>query len=199
MPDNPAVNDDLIMVSTVLRGDTDAFRRLINKYEKLVISIVFKMVKQREDCEDLCQDIFIKVYDKLPTFKFQSQLSTWIGSIAYNTTINFLQKKKLLSFEDSKSLENNASGIEEQHEMLIMDTAMNPNELLLSKEKVELVNRCVEQLPFVQKTVLQLFHHDEMSLVEISEITGFPLNTVKSHLFRARKQLKEELVKYLYL
>ena len=75
-PTAPGYEDDALLVAAVLRGDMEAFKKLINLYEKLVISIVFKMVHRVEDSEDLCQDIFLKVYEKLNTFHFQSKLST---------------------------------------------------------------------------------------------------------------------------
>src|SRR6185436_14894482 len=86
-------------VKAVLSGEGDAFKILIKQYERLVLQIVFRMVKREVDREDLCQDIFLKVYDKLQGFRFGSKLSTWIGSIAYNTCVNHLRKNRIVLVE----------------------------------------------------------------------------------------------------
>ena len=195
MPETPAGSEDALLVAAVVKGDRDAFRRLIIHNEKLVISIVFKMIPQKEDGEDLCQDVFMKVYEKLPTFKFQSKLSTWIGSIAYNSCINFLKKRKILFLEDLNYSSNDDQESGNKPELTIMDPGNKPDEQLLNKENEEVLLKCIERLPGIQKLVLNLFHQNELSLQEISEMTYLPVNTVKSHLFRARKELKELLNK----
>ena len=196
MPETPAESDDALLVAAVVKGDRGAFRRLIIKNEKLVISIVFKMIPQKEDSEDLCQDVFLKVYEKLPSFKFQSKLSTWIGTIAFNTCVNFLKKRKLIFLEDLRNPGQKDDAFENKTELNIIDPASKPDEQLLDKEKEEVMLKCIERLPVIQKLVLNLFHQNELSLQEISEMTSLPVNTVKSHLFRARKQLKELLGTY---
>lgn len=181
---NPAAsgheNDDKKLVAAVIHGDESAFRRLIYLHEKLVISIVYKMISRREDCEDLCQDVFLKVYEKLPGFRFNSKLSTWIGSIAFNACINFFQKHKPVLLEEVQS-----AGIE-----------ISPGEKFEVKEKERLLQKGIQKLSPVQRTILQLFHQNEFSLQEIAEVTNLPVSTVKSHLFRARKELKEMMSNY---
>ncbi len=193
-----ASHDDALLVRAVANDNTEAFKKLVHQHERLVCSIVFKMIDQKEDREDICQEVFIKVYDKLPRFRFQSRLSTWIGNIAFNHTVNFLKKKKLFLLED---LYGSKTDNEEENFTEISfearDADMTPDELLLNKEKKELLGHRIESLPLIQKTILQLFHWEEMSLEEISTITALPVNTVKSHLFRARKTLKIEMVKQL--
>ncbi len=193
-----ASHDDALLVRAVASGNTEAFKKLVHQYERLVCSIVFKMIGQKEDREDICQEVFIKVYDKLPHFRFQSKLSTWIGNIAFNHTVNFLKKKKLVLLED---LNGSKTDSDEEYFTEIpfeaKDADMMPDELLFNKEKKELLGQRIESLPVIQKTILQLFHWEEMSLEEIAITTALPVNTVKSHLFRARKTLKNEMVKQL--
>lgn len=198
MPDTPAFgheNDDALLVAAVIRGDREAFRSLIHHYERLVVSIVFKMVVGREDCEDICQDIFLKVYEKLPTFRFESKLSTWIGTIAYNSCINFLRKKKQFTIDVMTNDDDGLMSTGVRHSTLT-DDVNTPIEVLLSKERESVMIRSMARLPVIQKTILLLFHHENLSLQEIAVITSLPLNTVKSHLFRARKQLKEIIDQY---
>lgn len=186
--------DEHALVRSVLHGDHDSFATLINRYGGLVVSIVFKMMNRTEDREDLCQEVFLKVYEKLNTFRFQSKLSTWIGNIAFNSCINFIRKKKNLLLDDlntAKSEDENDADIE------IADTGTAPDELFLKKEALSVLKTGMENLTAVQRTVLHLFHNQEMTLEEISIITYLPVNTVKSHLFRARNNLKNYLLKEL--
>src|ERR1051325_7745578 len=98
--------DDRVLVSRVLAGDVQAFRALIKKHERLVAHMVGRLVKREEDREEICQDVFMKVYEKLGEFQFQSQLSTWVGTIAYRHAINYLRKKKIITseFPENESL-----------------------------------------------------------------------------------------------
>ena len=95
---------DRTLVNRVLHGDTRAFAEIVENTESLIAQIVFKMVSNPEDRKDIAQDIYLRAYEGLKDFRFNSKLSTWIGRIAYNTCINYLEKKKplLVSFEDTK-------------------------------------------------------------------------------------------------
>ena len=86
---------DRKLVKKVLEGNSIAFKTIIINTQGLVIQILYKMIKNPEDREDLAQEIYLKVYDKLADFKFNSKLSTWIGTITYNTCLNFLEKKRI--------------------------------------------------------------------------------------------------------
>ena len=198
MPNPPVIqkSDEALLVAAVIRREMGAFRKFIHQYERLVISIVFKMVNQKEDSEDICQDVFLKVYEKLPAFRFGSKLSTWIGSIAFNTCVNFIQKRKPFLLEDLRTPKNDEEDSQSETKIVIKDLSSAPDEQLITKEREALLLKSIDRLTVIQKTVLQLFHQNELSLQEISEITTLPVSTVKSHLFRARKQLKEKLDKY---
>lgn len=196
MPDPSAFDneEDALLVAGVLRGDMGAFKKLVERYEKLVVSIVFKMIARVEDSEDICQDVFLKVYERLSTFRFQSKLSTWIGSIAFNTCVNFLQKRKTVFMDDILNPGYNEDDV--PIHVTSYAPGPTPHQQLEARERQALLIKCIEKLSIIQKTVLQLFHHNELSLMEISAITALPVSTVKSHLFRARKLLKEEMNKY---
>src|SRR6187402_1857833 len=88
--------DDKALVSRITNGDTQAFRLLIRQNERLVAHMVGRLIDRAEDREELCQDVFMKVYEKIGEFNFQSQLSTWVATIAYRHAINHLRKKKIL-------------------------------------------------------------------------------------------------------
>ena len=188
-PASECTTIDESLVQAVLRGDREAFRTMVTNNEKLVTHIVFRMVHQTQDREDLCQEIFLKVYDKLSTFRFGSKLSTWIGSIAFNTCINFLRKKKLVLLDsDHEQDEENPQFPTQQK-----DTSFRPDELLVNKERNKLLWKYVDELPPVQQTMISLFHRQELSLDEIATIMDMPMGTVKSYLHRARQSLRNKL------
>lgn len=174
------------IIPKILKGDLKAFDRLVKQYEKLVFHVVYRLASEREDVEDICQEVFIKVYKSLGGFAFQSKLSTWIARIAYLTSINYLKKYRKVTNK------NYCINIDNYY-----FTNENPEQLLNKKDISSYVNMLIKQMPEQYKTVLTLYHLNEFSYQEIEEIMGIPEGTVKSHLFRARKLLKEKLVIYL--
>lgn len=173
------MTDEKALISRVLGGDTQAFRALIRKHERLVAHMVGRVVKQDEDREEVCQDVFMKVYEKLSEFNFQSQLSTWIATIAYRHAINHLRKKKI--------------PISEFPEDIAMDESSEVEEQDIEQH----LHKLIETLPVQYKMVLTLYHLDQKNYSEIGEITGMPEGTVKNYLFRARQLLKDKAKKYL--
>jgi RNA polymerase sigma-70 factor (ECF subfamily) len=181
------MTDDRALVSQVLSGDRKAFKQLIKQHERLVSHMVGRLINHQEDREELCQDVFLRVYEKLGEFNFQSKLSTWVATIAYRQGVNHLRKKKI---EISKIPEEESFTAH-----FISDE--NLEEKLEDKEMNALVLKFVDQLPAHYKMVLTLYHVDQMNYQEIENVTGMPEGTVKSYLFRARHLLKEKVKKYL--
>ena len=171
------------IISRVLNGDVMAFKILVKQYEKLVTFMIGRLVQNDEDRQDLCQEVFIKVYKNLSGYKFQSKLSTWIAQIAYGTAINHLKK-----VSGKRSLTDDIADFENYHK-----TSEDPESILVKKSTSLFIHQQIEQLPVHYRTVLTLYHLNEFSYQEIEEITGMPEGTVKNYLFRARKLLKEKL------
>jgi len=180
------------LIHQICNGNPQAFRFLVKQYERLVFHVAARLLNRQEDLEDICQEVFIKVHQKLPDFRGESKLSTWIATIAYRVSINHLKKKKnLTDIDDSER--------EFLHDDMI--TNDHPQDIVEKKELKIFVRKMVDQLPSQYKTVLSLYHLEEMGYKEIVEITGLPEGTVKNYIFRARKLLKElidnsELVSY---
>ena len=173
------------LVKQILDGNDLAFERLIRNFQRLVSHIVFRMVNNIADREDICQDVFIKVYKNLSGFRFESKLSTWIARIAYNRCINFLEKKKVALYDD-------LSEDDKQYE--IRDSADDrPDQIIESADLKELLTQEINTLPIQYRTIITLYHLDEMNYNEIADIMGLPAGTVKSYLFRARRKLREKL------
>lgn len=175
------------MVGKVLSGDTGAFKLIMKNTEGLVVQIVFKMIPGSEDRKDIAQDIYLKAFQKLQKFRFQSKLSTWIGQIAYNTCINYLQKKKLVLLDDNKPGDEEFSG--SSTSQFSNDT----EKIIFKKELSAILKIEIDKLPPVYKTLITLYHMEELSYSEIAEISELPIGTVKNYLFRARKILKDNL------
>lgn len=177
--------EDQALVSRVLSGDLQAFRLLIRQHERLVAHMIGRLVKKEEDREELCQDVFLKVHEKLGEFSFQSKLSTWIATIAYRHAINHLRKNKM-RFSDIPD-ESSESFIEVE----------NPESLAAEKDMDLFVQGLVMKLPVQYRVVLTLYHLEGMTYQEIGRVTGMPEGTVKNYLFRARNLLKEIVKKYI--
>jgi RNA polymerase sigma factor (sigma-70 family) len=184
---NTAMTDDRTLVSRVLTGDMQAFMLLIKQNERLVLHMVGRLVKSEEDREELCQDVFLKVHQKLGEFTFQSKLSTWIATIAYRHAINHLRKKKMF-FSDIPEEESFTK-------RFIND--VNPETVTEERDMDDFVLKLIDELPPQYKVVLTLYHVDGMSYPEIGEVTKMPEGTVKNYLFRARNLLKEKVKLYL--
>ena len=172
---------DKLIVEKIVSGNTQAFAIVVKNTERLVAQIVRKMVNNQEDQKDLAQEIYLKVYQNISSFKFQSKLSTWIGTIAYNATINHLEKKKIALYD-----------IDTMHENIFVQNETIEKEIF-KKELVQLLNTEIDKLPALYKTLISLYHIEELTNKEISEITNLPEGTIKSYLYRARKILKDNL------
>ena len=178
------MSNDTTLVSRILQGDPRAFRQLVQQHERLVWHMVSRVVDGPPDHEDICQEVFLRVYQKLPTFHFQSKLSTWIATIAYRTAINYAKK------ESKHTTEALDQAIATPHE------EPDAHEQLEKQAAHTYVHKQISKLPVQYRTVLTLFHLEEMSLTEIQDVTGMPVGTVKNYLFRARKLLKDRLQEY---
>ncbi|HZY36557.1 MAG TPA: sigma-70 family RNA polymerase sigma factor [Mucilaginibacter sp.] len=175
------------LVTKILARDDAAFSVLIKNTEKLVSQIVFKMISSPADRKDIAQDVYVTVFRNLKDFRFQSKLSTWIGQIAYHACLKSIRKQKLVLMED----------VSVGDEQFADADSGQPETLFLKKELSGVLRAAIEHLPPLYKTLISLFHQEELSYQEISEITGLPEGTIKSYLYRARRTLKENiLLKY---
>ena len=182
------MTEDQQIVKQIIEGDMQAFKLLIKQNERLVSHMVAKIVSIQEDREEICQDVFLRVYDKLNTFNYQSKLSTWIATIAYRTSLNHLQKKKIVIGTNDEEL------LQLQIDRLA--TNETPESKMMEEDTKSYISGLVDDLPTKYRVIITLFHLEEMTYPEIAEITNMPTGTVKSYLFRGRKLLKEKLMLY---
>ena len=178
---------DIEIINRVLAGDSNAFAELVKKYQQYVFTLALRFTHQREDAEEVAQDIFVKAYRSLADFKGNSKFSTWLYTIVYTTSITFLRKKKLAttSIDD----ENTLLQLENQ------DGGFNANQVE-QKSKMTMLNEGLKLLSADDAQLITLFYKGEQSLEEIGTILGVEANTVKVRLHRARTRLKEKMEKH---
>jgi RNA polymerase sigma factor (sigma-70 family) len=173
--------DDNELISQILTGNMNAFTFLVNRYQKLVVHITGRLIQRQEEIEDISQEVFVKVYQNLSKYRNECKLSTWIATIAYNSSINYLNKYK----------KGKGSEIDDTNLTQFVTKYQSDN-----YEQIDLhryIRNQIELLPVHYRTVVTLFHLEEFSYLEIEQITGMPEGTVKSYLYRAKAILKERL------
>jgi RNA polymerase sigma-70 factor (ECF subfamily) len=184
---------DQYLVGRILQGEVRAFEIIINDTKGLVAQIAWKMINSAEDRKDIIQEIYAKAFKELSGFRFQSKLSTWIGKIAYNTCLGYLEKKKLFSTIDISD-ESQEKVLEDLTISINRETVNTAETMLINKDLAEILKFEIENLPLIYKTLIALYHNEDISYAEIAQITNLPEGTVKNYLYRARKVLKERLL-----
>jgi RNA polymerase sigma factor (sigma-70 family) len=177
------LNDNEI-ISQVLNGDTQAYAVLVNRYQNYVFTLALRIIKSREDAEEVAQDVFIKAYKYLADFKGTAKFSTWLYTIVNNTSISFLRKKK----QDIHSLDNEK--VLETAEAI--DSGMRAD-TVEQKSRQAMVNEAIGLLSPDDARIITLFYKAEQSLEETAEILGIEINAAKVRLHRARARLKEKM------
>ncbi|CAL2065151.1 RNA polymerase sigma factor [Tenacibaculum sp. 190524A05c] len=174
-----AIINDQTYIEKTLKGDTNAFAFLVNNYKVMVFSLAMKMLKSREEAEEISQDTFIKAYKNLSKFKGDSKFSTWLYKIAYRSCLDSLKKNREKYHTDT---------IDEITINKINSTD-NILEEISRKERAVIIKECLDKLPEEERTILWMFYYDELSLKEILEITDLSESNLKVKLHRARKRL----------
>jgi len=175
------------LVESVLKKDREAVRYFIDSYKRLVEHIIWRMVKRREEREDLFQDVFLKIFSSLETFRFECKLSSWVGRIAYNTCLNRIEKKKAALASDISP--------EKGDDDIFISQDKTHDILYESEEHINIIKSEILKMEPAFRTILTLYHIDDLSYKEIGEIMDIPAGTVKSYLFRARQKLRIEVEK----
>ncbi len=192
---NPASDiDERELVERVLDGDRDAFLSFIDRYERLVKHVVFRMVDDERDREELCQDVFMRAYRYLDGFRFESKLSTWLARIARNTCLNHLEKKEVPLYADHAPSPEGKPVDARNALNRVPDPEEDVAGTTVDRQQRDLLRDGIQSLPEHYRTALTLYHLEEMSVSQISDVMGNPEGTVKSHLYRGRKKLKDWLL-----
>ncbi len=182
------LEEDRALVAAVQAGAPGAFERLVHQYQGLCWHVVQRMVRHPEDARELCQESFLRVHQCLHQWRGDSPLSGWIGQVAYSMAKRHLERKRIPIAESPAEgpplTESVADGF---------DLEASFGDAQLDAE----LHAAIESLPPLQRTLLTLYHLEELPIGEISRITDLPENTIKSHLFRSRKRLRDLLARHL--
>jgi len=177
--------DDKSLIEKVNNGNLSAVRLLVEGNKNLIWHIIISMTGRNCDNEDLFQEVFFRVLKGAKYFRADARLSTWIGSIAHHVCVDYLRKKnKEFNFISNECEENS-------NPTLVYDRSWKETE---NKDLHQLIIATIEKLPANYRTVITLYHLDELTYREISEITGMPEGTIKSCINRGRNMLRETLL-----
>jgi RNA polymerase sigma-70 factor, ECF subfamily len=166
---------DNLIIRKVLEGDVDSFQEIVSRYERIVRSIGVRFFHNHQDAHDFCQEVFIKVFCSLGKYRGWAPFRFWLTRVAYNHGINRIKARK-----DEVNITENVSG----------KPAGAPDAIhFVSEMKAQLVC-AIEQLPEKYKVCLDFYFFLGMSYLQISSVTGFPVNTIKSYVFRAKRILR---------
>jgi len=186
--------EDVELVKRAKAGDLKAYDALIRSYKNSVYNIVYRMVHNRQEAEDLTQDAFIKAFNSLKSFNEEYAFSTWLYKIATNNCIDFFRKRKLKTYSMDQNIHYKDEEIRQEYAV----SEKNAVESLIENEKVKIIRGAIKKLPEKYRIVIEMRHHEEKSYDEIAEALGLPLGTVKARIFRAREMLKGLLKNQLF-
>ena len=178
-------SEDRALVAAVLAGEPGAFERLVREYQGLCWHIVQRMVRHPEDARELCQEAFLRVHQCLHQYRHDAPLKAWIGQVAYSVAKRHLERKRIPVAE---SADHEGPPL---HERVSDDFDLE--RAVADDDIARRLHAAIERLPPLQHTILTLYHLDELPLAQIARITGLAEGTLKSHLFRSRKRLRELL------
>lgn len=174
-------SSDSQLLKNFLRGDRQSFDMLVQQYLQPIYSFIYRFTQNKQNAEDLTQEVFVKLWKNAKKIKPEKNFKTWLFSIAKNASLDFLKKKKTIPF----------SHIEEE---IIPDCAPLPDEILKNAEISSGLNSILTKLPLNHRLVVFLRYNDHFKFREIAKILGEPLNTVKNRHLRALKMLKKLLL-----
>lgn len=185
-PSPPAANPihaDRALVHAVLASEPGAFERLVREYQGLCWHVVDRMVRHPEDTRELCQEVFLRVHRTLHQYRGESALKSWIAQVAWSVAVRHLERKRIPIADpgDDQPLEDLAG------DGFDLEAAAS------NEEAIRHLHAAIDTLPPLQRTLLALYHLEEMQITEIAQITDLAEGTIKSHLFRTRKRLRSLL------
>jgi RNA polymerase sigma-70 factor, ECF subfamily len=180
--------DDAPLVANSKRGDHDAFAQLVQRHQRRVFNLVFRMLQQYEEANEVTQETFLAAWQGLPSFRGDARFSTWLYRIAYNCCLKQLEQRK----------RDSALQVAIQAEQFINNAGNDEpaDETLEAHARQAMIHEQLSTLPAKYRIVLILRHLQDMTYEEMAEMLTMPIGTIKTHLFRARNLLKERLVAF---
>lgn len=177
---------DVEIIQSILSGNTDRFRVLVEKYQSMVFRTAIGFIHSKEDAEDLTQEIFLKAFQSLDSFMGHSEFSTWLYRITVNLSLNAVDRRKIARFFDYT---------DEKHQAVInmQNSEATPEQAMIDKERDKQVRNAIDQLSRKQKTAFILSRYEELPQKEIAAIMQTTEGAVEQHLQRAKVNLQKRL------
>jgi RNA polymerase sigma-70 factor (ECF subfamily) len=185
---------DSELIRGLLEHNGETFRCLVEQYQKLVYNVCFNLLRQREDAEDVAQDVFIEIFESIHLFRNESKLSTWLYRIAINKSLNYLRKNKW------KSMVNSFESFFTGDKNLRLDVedpdALDTPDSIDYTERASILGKAIGSLPENQRIAFSLSKYDDLSYQEIAEIMNLSLSSIESLIHRAKMGLQKKLISY---
>jgi RNA polymerase sigma-70 factor (ECF subfamily) len=186
---------DATLVEDCKRGDVNAFSTLVTRYQDRIFNVIYRMLGNREDAADLCQETFVKAFRAIATFEARAQFSTWLYRIATNTCISF-RRSHAGKVKQEYTVDCDIEALGEQSHGR-NDAAADPDRYAMQRERIEAVQKAILHLDEEARAIVVLRDIDGKSYEEIAEVLNCPIGTVRSRLHRARMDLKDILQRWL--
>ena len=188
---SPKAQEDMILIAQAVKGDEQAYAKLMNRYRKSVYFMLLRMVNNKEDADDLTMETFAKAFRSLPEFNPTFAFSTWLFKIATNNCIDFIRRQKIKTYSLDMPIENSRSATGKL--IVLEDLKPRPDDLATQNQQHSFLRNVIKELPETYRTLIELRYFHEYSYEEIADILEAPLGTVKAQLFRARELLQKAL------
>lgn len=185
---------DRDLVKEVINGDSNAFKELVERYTSLVVNTCYGFTHNKEDAEDIAQDVFIKVYQIINKFRNESKISTWLYRISVNRSLNFIRNNK--KYREQKSIESNEQSCDDVLVQVVDDDQNNPETKIENKERANILHQAIDSLAKNQRIAFTLSKYEDMSYAQIAEVMAVSISSVESLLHRAKKNLQKKLIDF---
>lgn len=181
------MGEDRRLVHEVLDGRRGAMERFVRDYQDVCWRVIYRLTGDREDTRELCQDAFLRAHKAMPTFRFDASLKTWMTRIAWSVAIRHLEKRRI-PIDGSVDVDSAGGQADDDEDIA---------SVLVREESRAQVRAALDGLPPLQRTLLTLYHFEDMPLADIAHVTALPVGTIKSYLFRGRLALRERLLRHM--
>lgn len=183
------MNDDAETLRRCREGDEQAYRQIVERYQRQVYSLAMRMVRSAEDAEDVTQDTFVRMFKAIDRYDPNRPFAAWLMTIASRLCIDHIRRRKVRPLP----LVRTEEGSTEEHTIDVVDPGLGPDEITSHREEEQQAQSLIDSLPPHYRVVVLLRHQQDLSYEEIAESLDLPIGTVKARIHRARALLKQRL------
>ncbi|TYQ17663.1 UNVERIFIED_CONTAM: RNA polymerase sigma-70 factor (ECF subfamily) [Acetivibrio alkalicellulosi] len=171
---------DIVLIERCIKGESHLFAEIVERYKKLIYNIIYNMINNKDEVNDIAQEVFIRIYKSLSRYNKEYKFSTWAAKIATNYCYDMLRKKKFecIPIEEVSNVQMDNDSPEDQY---------------IKKERRERINDELMNLPEKYRILIVLFHKNGLSYEEMSQVLDEPMSIIKNRMYRARLMLKDKL------